>query len=51
MHTYMNSTCMVWGEKCFLFSKLLEWDTNNNFKSFSPHGLIAVEPPCAPVWI
>lgn len=42
MHTYMNSTCMVWGEKCFLSSKLLEQDTDNNFKSFSLHGLIAV---------
>lgn len=48
MHTYMNSTCMVWGQKCFLSSKLLEQDTDNNFKSFSLHGLIAVKHP--PSW-
>lgn len=41
MHTYMNSTCMVWGENCSLPSKLLEQDTDNNFKSFCLHRLIA----------
>lgn len=41
MHTYMNSTCMVQGEECFLSSKLLEQDTDNNFKSFSFCGLIS----------
>lgn len=37
----MNSTCMVQGEECFLPSKLLEQDTDNNFKFFSLRGLIA----------